>query len=88
MAPSAQQQQQLTPTQARLFAILADGLPHAPEELCAAIDALATMENLKPHLSVMRRSLRADGSDVLAVYHNRKLHYQYVGLKSTGTAST
>lgn len=77
-----------TPTQARLFGVLADGLPHSPEELCAAIDSEATMENLKPHLSVMRRSLRPEGCDVLPVYHNRKLHYQYVGLKVTGTAST
>lgn len=77
-----------SPTQARLFAVLADGLPHSPEELCAVIDSEATMANLKPHLSVMRRSLRPDGDDVLPVYYNRKLHYQYVGLKITGTSST
>jgi hypothetical protein len=69
-----------TPTQQRLLDALADGLPHAPAELAALIDSQATIENLWSHLSYVRIRLRKRGEDILAVYHNRTLHYRHVRL--------
>lgn len=69
----------LTPTQARMMALLADGLPHARGELRLCLhDELGAVSNIEPHLTAIRKHVRPSGRDVLCVIHRRTVHYQLV----------
>jgi hypothetical protein len=76
-----------SPIQGKILEALSDGMPHAPEELLALIDSEASIGNLQNHLSLMRRKLRPLGHDILAVYHDRTLHYRHVRLLATEDAN-
>jgi DNA-binding CsgD family transcriptional regulator len=70
-----------TPTQTRILRVLADGMPHRPEELVAAIgDSESTVENLWPHLTRIRGKLRPRGEDILCQFILRRVHYRHVRL--------
>lgn len=59
------EQQKLTPTQSRLYAILQDGRPHTVAELRAAIDdELSDPTNLRVHLFNLKRKLAAQGLSI------------------------
>lgn len=73
-----------TPTQARIVKLLSDGEPHRREELRALLpDDLGGFENLKPHLTAIRKHLRPRGEDIVCRFLNRGLHYQHVRLISS-----
>lgn len=66
-----------TPTQHRLMAVLSDGRPHRPAELLASLgDGLATLQNLRDHISRLRKRVAAAGLEVVCVIHNRTVHYR------------
>lgn len=70
-----------TPTQQRILDVLSDGLPHTPEELHGCLDdELGDIENIRPHLTAIRKQIRPFGADILCVIHNRTAHYQHVRL--------
>ncbi len=76
-----------TPTQLRMLAILADGLPHTREELHACIsDDLAPLSAIRSHISLMRKKLRPKGEDVICELSWRRIHYRHVRL--LGSANT
>lgn len=70
-----------TPTQQRILMVLADGLRHTKEELFPCLyDELGSIENVKDHISRMRKKLQPRGEDILCeVYYNR-LYYRHVRL--------
>lgn len=70
-----------TPTQKRILAVLADGLPHSSEELLKCIgDDLSPSGNLRVHLSLLRKKLRPLGEDILCEYSYRTYSYRHVKL--------
>lgn len=70
-----------TPTQRRMLAVLADGMPHAPADLLACLwDSQATIENVRSHLSLLRKKLRPRGQDVVAQTIHRRTYYRHVRL--------
>jgi len=76
-------QQQFTPTQQRIMDVLRDGEPHRREELWACLeDPLASIQNIRPHLTAMRKVLRPRGEDVLCVWVNRRFCYRWVRILS------
>lgn len=82
----------LTPTEWKLLAVLADGRPHCPAELAAAIDEMATVANVQFHVCMLRRKFRgAPGGPALeTVCHGSGLwSYRYVGppLTVAGTSN-
>ena len=76
----------LTPTEACLFAILADGRPHARDELRRCIgDDMSGPALLRQHVHNLRRKL-PPGEGLVCVFHRRRLCYQWVGvLPGAGT---
>lgn len=72
-----------TPTQRRMMDVLADGEPHRQEELRLCLgDPLASVQNIRPHLSAMRKVLRRKREDVLCVWVDRCRCYRWVRLMS------
>lgn len=72
---------EFTPTQQRLLAVLADGMPHSQQELIACLgDSEATMANVHAHLAKLRPKMRPAGEDILCVVHNRQCWYRHVRL--------
>lgn len=68
-------QEQLTPTQERLMAILLDGNAHSAEELWRAVDdELSNRNNLNVHISLLRKRLEPRGLNV--VCYERTGKYQ------------
>jgi DNA-binding CsgD family transcriptional regulator len=77
-----------TPTERRIVRLLSDGLPHPLAALKACLDdELAGPRAFRRHLTQIRRKLRDSGEAVLAVYHNRTLHYQHVRLLAAADAA-
>ena len=70
-----------TATEARMLAVLGDGRAHRREELhhCLA-DDLGAVSNIQPHLSAIRRKLRARGEGVVCELVNRRVCYRHVRL--------
>jgi hypothetical protein len=72
---------QYTPTQERLLAVLADGLPHRREELMGCLnDDLAERVILQCHISLLRKKLRPVGQDILCEFAQRTYQYRHVRL--------
>lgn len=70
-----------TPTQTRLLSILADGMPHTPEELLTCLDdPLSELINLQLHISLLRKKLRPAGQDIILEYIRRDRQYRQVRL--------
>lgn len=58
----------LTKTQRRIYEVLRDGEPHTMEEVLAAMpDPLCEKQNVRNHISIMRKVLRPAGFDILRV---------------------
>ncbi len=61
-----------TPTEGKIMAILGDGLLHSREELHACLpDELGKRDNLKVHLSNIRKKLNPIGQDIVFVSGGR-----------------
>ena len=69
-----------TRTEQRMVEILEDGKRHTREELLESCrDELASMDTLYVHISNIRRKIPA-GQDILCVFRERRMHYQWVRL--------
>ncbi len=69
-----------TPTEQRMLAVLADGLPHTRQELHAClVDDMGPLSNIQMHLSSIRRMLRGQGEDVVCELKG-KIYYRHVKL--------
>lgn len=74
-----------TPTQSRLLAVLADGLPHSRDELYGCLnDEQALPNTLNVHLTYLRAKLRQHGEDVMVRFIRGRPHYCHVNLRSEG----
>ena len=71
-----------TPTQQRIFDVLRDGYPHPRRQLLAAIDELATPQNLYVHICAIRKIVQRRGEDIISRVgvQGRTPHYQWVKL--------
>lgn len=68
-----------TPTQRRILQVLADGEPHAREELHKCLDDdLAGASAVRKHICLMRKVLRPMGQDVICQLRNRRLFYRQI----------
>lgn len=68
----------LTKTEQRIYDLLADGLPHAREELCRCMDdELSKPQAIFTHLNRMRTKLRARGEDIACEYKYETRSYAY-----------
>jgi hypothetical protein len=76
-----------TPTQRRIIALLADGLPHTRREVFGCLDDdLAQLSAIKRHLSVIRTMLRPVGQDIICELHRRSICYRHVRLLTDPSA--
>jgi len=56
----------MTPVHRKIMAILADGQPHRDAELRACLsDELGDVDNIEPHISMLRRALHPIGQDLV-----------------------
>ena len=70
-----------TKTQARIFEVVRDGLPHQRTELLAAMeDTESTYRNVAVHVVAIRKLLRPKGQDIICELRNRRIYYRYVRL--------
>ena len=70
-----------TPTEQKMLAILADGLPHTQEELHACLyDDLGRLGNIHMHISNIRKILRPCGESIICEFFRRKRWYRHVRL--------
>ena len=72
---------QFTRTQQAILNVLADGLPHARQEIHACLpDELGAMSNIRAHLSNIRKGLRPMGQDIICEWAKRQYCYRQVRL--------
>ena len=72
---------EFTPTQARLFNVVSDGLPHQRAELLEAMqDSESTYRAVAVHMVAIRKVLRPKGQDIICELRNRRIYYRYVRL--------
>ena len=78
-----------TPTEQRMYDLLADGLPHTRRELKACIDdELAELSAIKKHLTNLRKKLADRSEEIVCVFHQRTICYRHFYLASrNGTSS-
>mgnify|MGYP001614664367 CR=1 FL=1 len=77
-------QVKFTPTEKRMWDLLADGLPHSRWELRESLyDELGDVTNIRTHISKLRHKL-PDGEAILCEIYKRTVHYRRVKLLSTG----
>jgi DNA-binding CsgD family transcriptional regulator len=70
---------ELTPTQRKILSLLADGGAHAARELARLLpDDLGAVANVKPHLSRLRKTLRAKGEDIRCEIQGGAVRYRHV----------
>jgi DNA-binding response OmpR family regulator len=70
-----------TPTQRRMLLVLADGLPHRPQELHACLhDDLGPLSNIRWHIGKLREKLRPLGQDIVCEVNCRRFYYRHVKL--------
>lgn len=70
-----------TPTQARILAVLSDGLPHTPEELVGCLwDEMTSVKTVRVHIHAIRKILRPAGQDIVCEYIRRDCLYRHVRL--------
>ena len=68
-----------TPTQQRIVDLLSDGRAHTREEVQKClVDELGPVENIRPHLTSLRKILRPHGKDIACQLLNRKSYYVLV----------
>lgn len=67
----------LTQTERKVYNLLADGLPHAREEIHALLeDELSAMQAIKNHVSAVRKQVRKASYEI--VFDQRTLTYRMV----------
>jgi len=72
-----------THTQSAILDILSDGLRHRKEELATCLpDELSAIDNLKFHLSNIRKVIRPRGEDIICEWYQRIRYYRHVRLLS------
>lgn len=72
-----------TPIQQRMLEVLADGMPHRAEELHLCLnDTDGEIDNVRAHLTHMRKKLRPRGQDIICEWYNRGFYYRHVRLIS------
>jgi predicted Zn-ribbon and HTH transcriptional regulator len=61
-----------TTTQKKIIEVLSDGLPHTKEELhtCLYADD-GDLDNIKPHLTALRKILRRKGEDIVCIWKGK-----------------
>jgi hypothetical protein len=70
---------ELTPTQRKILGLLSDGQAHAAREIKRLLpDDLGAVTNVKPHLSRLRKTLRARGEDIRCEIVNGAVRYRHV----------
>lgn len=70
-----------TPTELRMLALLADGLPHTREELRSCLfDDLSELSAIKRHISTIRRKIRPIGHEIICEMHHRTICYRHICL--------
>lgn len=71
----------LTPTQARIMAVLADGYAHIKEELQRHLDdELSCPQNIIMHIANVRKKIRPLGEDIVTELLAGKTYYRWVRL--------
>ena len=72
----------LTPTERRIVDVLLDGDHHTEAELLAAIDDQADLNNLRCHLSNIRKKINPTGHDIVPARngHGSKVKYRLARL--------
>lgn len=76
-------QAKFTPTEQKIFNVLADLEAHTVEELIACLpDELGSNTNLHPHISSMRNKIAHRDLTIRSVFLNRKPRYQILGIVS------
>lgn len=81
---------QFTPTQQKMLAVLADGQAHVRKELHECLeDPLTSVKAIRAHLSSIRRLLRTMGEDIVCELKDRAICYRHVRLlgSSNGDSS-
>lgn len=74
-----------TPTQKRIYNLLADGLPHKREEIQDTFtDGVDSTRNIDNHLVAMRKKLRPLGYDVICQFVKRSNHFRLIRLVQHG----
>ena len=75
-----------TATEARMMGVLADGRSHHRSELQKCLfDDLGSPRNVHPHLSSIRKKLKARGEGILCEYVHRRICYRYVRFVASAT---
>lgn len=65
--------------QGRIFAVLADGLLHRPEEMRDCLnDELSPISNIFFHITNMRKVLRKHGEDIICQFEGKQSYYRLV----------
>lgn len=71
----------LAPTEQRLMAMMADGLPHLKKELLTCLDdPLSDCSVLKSWMCKLRAKLRPLGEDIVAQHERKRTLYRRVRL--------
>lgn len=72
---------EFTPTQVKILAVLADGLPHVRDELSACMpDELAKRGSVRMHLYDLRKRLKKRGETIVCEWSYYKIFYRHVRL--------
>ena len=72
-----------------MLELLSDGLPHTREELHACLwDENANLSTVKVHISIIRRTLRPLGEDIVCVLfgYPLRVHYRQVKMLDVESA--
>lgn len=68
-----------TPTERRMLAMLADGLPHRKKELHLCLgDELSDFSTVRVHIHNIRKKLRRYGQDIVCELSSRRIFYRHV----------
>ena len=77
-----------TPTERKIIAMLADGLPHSKEELHGClVDDLGAATNVRVHIRNLRIKLRPKGEEIVCEYRYRKYRYRHILLLPNSMAT-
>jgi hypothetical protein len=71
--------EEFTPTERRILAVLADGLPHPRKEIIACMeDPLAQAKSIHKHLGSLKIKLRYRGQEILCQLIGKCLFYRQI----------
>ena len=63
----------------RMLKILSDGYPHTRQELHTCLDdELGALGNIKIHISILRKTLRPQGEDIVCEWGNKAITYRHI----------